>query len=93
MMLMEVMIMMFFFEFYLNLGCPTRYTPKRSSMETAKHIHAKAGKCGFDCNLCTGIALSSMHCRIDNLLSVDSMLNLTSHRGKISYKIILNGYL
>ncbi|KAL4201345.1 hypothetical protein AMTRI_Chr02g215590 [Amborella trichopoda] len=89
MVLKEVMIMMlFFFEFYLNLGYHVKFKPK-----TVKQAHAKAMKCGFGCNFCIGIAISSIHCKLGNLLLADSTLNLTSHRGEISTKVSLNGYL
>ncbi|KAL4194861.1 hypothetical protein AMTRI_Chr05g70600 [Amborella trichopoda] len=82
-MLTEVMMMMlFFFEFYL--GYHIRLTTK---------TYAKAEKRGFGYNLCTSIALSSIHCKNGIPLLADSMLNLTSHKGEIPYKVILNGYL
>ncbi|KAL4190714.1 hypothetical protein AMTRI_Chr07g26170 [Amborella trichopoda] len=86
MVLMEVMMIMFFFKFYLNLAYHVRFTPKSS-----KNFLLNPQL--FSCNLCTSIALTSIHCKIGNLLLVNSMLNLTSHGGTISYKVILNGYL
>ncbi|KAL4186926.1 hypothetical protein AMTRI_Chr09g16280 [Amborella trichopoda] len=84
--------MLFFLEFYLNLGCHMIHILKKS-METAKYTHAKVLKHGFGCNLCTGIAFSSVHYKVGNLLSAHSMIYLKSHRGEIFYKVILNGYL
>ncbi|KAL4202031.1 hypothetical protein AMTRI_Chr02g218950 [Amborella trichopoda] len=92
MVLTEVMMMMCFFKSYLNLGYQVRFTPK-SSRYFLLSFQLVTVKRGFGCNLCTDMALSSIHCKIGNLLLADSMLNLTSHRGEISSKVILNGYL
>ncbi|KAL4179757.1 hypothetical protein AMTRI_Chr13g88870 [Amborella trichopoda] len=76
MVLTEIMILMLFFlEFYLNLG------PMLKLLNVGLAV------------IFAPTALSSIHCKIGNLLLATSMLKHRSQRGEISYKVILNGYL
>ncbi|KAL4202021.1 hypothetical protein AMTRI_Chr02g218890 [Amborella trichopoda] len=85
MVLTELMMMtLFLLEFYLNLGYQVRYTPKSLKLFSPK---LSAGEFNI------GKKRFQSHCKIANLLLVDSMINLTSQRGEISYKIILKGYV
>ncbi|KAL4193942.1 hypothetical protein AMTRI_Chr05g56730 [Amborella trichopoda] len=80
-----MMTVLLFFEFYMNLRYHVRSTPKSSrNSKLWVFIFPTSKWC---------VALSSIHCKIGNLLSVDSILNLTSHRSETSYTVILNGYL